>query len=98
MQELAGDIAYFGSQKEQRTKAAQAKLKAANSGLDSSKKAAKEAAQKHTQAVAEAEAAGTERQALTEQLAAAQKALQGMSMHADISDSNTVFVQLGSPP
>lgn len=77
MQELSGDIANFGSQKEQRTKAAQGKLKAAKAGLEASKKAAKEAGQALTQAAAEAEAATTERQSLTEQLQSAQKAVQG---------------------
>lgn len=77
MQELSSDIANFGSQKEQRTKAAQAKLKAAKTALEASKKAAKEAGQKLTQAAAEAEAASSERQSLTEQLQTAQKAVQG---------------------
>ncbi|KAL3152148.1 hypothetical protein ABBQ32_001245 [Trebouxia sp. C0010 RCD-2024] len=75
-QELSGDIANFGSQKEQRTKAAQAKLKAAKTALEGSKRAAKEASQKLTQAAAEAEAASSERQSLTEQLQTAQKAVQ----------------------
>ena len=74
---MAADIANFGSQKEQRTKAAQAKQKAAKTSLEASKKTAKDAAQKLTQAKAESEAAATERQSLTEQLQAAQKALQG---------------------
>ncbi|DBA81803.1 hypothetical protein WJX77_004664 [Trebouxia sp. C0004] len=73
--ELAADIANFGSQKEQRTKAAQAKQKAAKTSLEGSKKTAKDAAQKLTQAKAESEAAATERQSLTEQLQAAQKAM-----------------------
>lgn len=77
MQELSSDIANFGSQKEQRTKAAQAKLKAAKTALEARKKAAKEAGQKLTQAAAEAEAASSERQSLTEQLQTAQKAVQG---------------------
>ena len=77
-QALAADIANFGSQKEQRTKAAQAKLKAAKTALEASKKAAKESAQKLTQAAAEAEAAANERQSLAEQVQAAQNALQGM--------------------
>ena len=79
MQELSGDIANFGSQKEQRTKAAQGKLKAAKAGLEASKKAAKEAGQTLTQAAAEAEAATNERQSLTEQLQGAQKAVQGIT-------------------
>lgn len=77
VQELSGDIANFGSQKEQRTKAAQAKLKAAKTGLEGRKKAAKEASQKLTLAAAEAEAASSERQSLTEQLQTAQKTVQG---------------------
>ena len=77
LQELAADIANFGSQKEQRTKAAQAKLKAAKAGLESAKKAAKDAVQKVTQAVAEAEAAATERASLEEQLQAAHTGLTG---------------------
>ena len=79
-QELAADIANFGSQKEQRTKAAQAKLKAAKAGLEGSRKGAKDAAQRLTQAVAEAEAAASERHSLTEQLQAAQKALTGEAL------------------
>ena len=78
LQELAADIANFGSQKEQRTKAAQAKLKAAKSALEGAKKAVKDTAQKMAQAVAEAEAAATERTSLEEQLQAAQQALTGL--------------------
>ena len=59
------------------TRSAQGKLKAAKTAFEGSKKAAKEAGQRLTQAVAEAEAAGSERLSLTEQLVAAQKALQG---------------------
>lgn len=77
LQELSADIANFGSQKEQRTKAAQGKLKAAKAALEGSKKAAREGSQKLAQAVAEAEAAASERQSLTEQLQAALTALQG---------------------
>lgn len=89
MQELSGDIANFGSQKEQRTKAAQAKLKAAKTALEGSKRAAKEASQKLTQAAAEAEAASSERQSLTEQLQTAQKAVQGTAS-AVLSDLQVV--------
>ena len=78
LQELAADIANFGSQKEQRTKAAQSKLKAAKAGLESAKKAAKDAVQRVTQAMAEAEAAATERASLEEQLQAAQTSLTGV--------------------
>lgn len=88
-QELAADIANFGSQKEQRTKAAQAKLKAAKAGLEGSRKAAKEAAQRLTQAVAEAEAAASERRSLTEQLQAAQNALQGEALSGPGSPVST---------
>lgn len=77
LQELAADIANFGSQKEQRTKAAQAKLKAAKGALESAKKAVKDTAQKLAHAVAEAEAATSERASLEEQLQAAQQALTG---------------------
>lgn len=80
LQELAADIANFGSQKEQRTKAAQAKLKAAKAALEGAKKAVKDTAQKLAQAVAEAEAAATERTSLEEQLQTAQQALIGQGL------------------
>ena len=96
MQELSADIANFGSQKEQRTKAAQAKLKAAKQGLEASKKAAKETSQKLTQAAAEAEAATSERQSLTEQLQVAHKALQGMSMLATSCALHAQIVMVSS--
>ena len=80
LQELAADIANFGSQKEQRTKAAHAKLKAAKAALEGAKKAVKDTAQKLARAVAEAEAAATERTSLEEPLQTAQQALVGQGL------------------
>ena len=77
MQDIEGQIANFGATKGKRIQAAQNKVAAAKATLEKAKVAAKTAAQAHSQAVAEGEAAAGERRSLAAQLQVAQETIQG---------------------
>ncbi len=77
LQALEKEIAGFESKKDSYIKAAQSKLKAAKAASEAAKKVLKAKAGALSEAVAEGEAAATERASLTAQLEAAEKTVAG---------------------
>lgn len=86
MQSLAKDLANFGKEQGKHIAAAKAKLKSAKAGVEAARKVLKEKQGALTQAAAQKDAAGTERQSLAEQQEACELAVQGTKLGAKMPD------------
>ena len=79
MQSLAKDLANFGKEQGKHIAAAKAKLKSAKAGVEAARKVLKEKQGALTQATAQKDAAGAERQSLAEQQKTCELTVQGGS-------------------
>ena len=86
MQTLAKDLANFGKEQGKHIAAAKAKLKSAKAGVEAARKVLKEKQGALTQAVAQKDAAGAERESLAEQQTACQLAVQGIDRAAFVPE------------